>query len=96
MSSAEQRAVGQGQGEELPGVRLRREVAAPVQSAQTGQYGPGEQEGVRGGQGHQAADVGALCLVAQEFHSLSAQGRGFGRVLGRGPEHHGVAVPGSG
>ncbi|WP_256342959.1 hypothetical protein [Streptomyces sp. MW-W600-10] len=72
------------------------EVAAPVQSAQTGQYGPGEQKGVRGGQGHQAGDVGALCPVAQEFHGLSAQGRSFGRVLGRGPQHHVVAVPGSG
>lgn len=39
------RVVGQGQGEERADVRFGREVPAPVQSAQTGQHGSGEQEG---------------------------------------------------
>ncbi|MFE9051436.1 hypothetical protein [Streptomyces rubiginosohelvolus] len=88
--------VGQGQIEDGPGVPVRREVAAPVQSAQTGQHRPGEQEGVRRGQDHQASDVGALRPLAQEFHGLPAQGRGPGRVLGRVPQHRVVPVPGRG
>lgn len=41
------RVVGQGQGEERADVRVRRKVPAPVQSAQTGQHGSGEQKGIR-------------------------------------------------
>lgn len=67
--------VGEGQPHDRRDVPVHREVPAPVQPAQAAGGGPGEQEGIPGGDRDQIADVVASREVPEQLQSAPPQRR---------------------